>query len=385
MDPLHRGMLDRIAALAGALRQNERQEEAQQVRRARLASHQWVRKTHSEKKKSEITTSADKNSDNMTSTNARGLKRNASTSLSASSVRQNLIAPVRPVKSARRIGYCAAYTLHGTCPRGDNNCTRVHDPNKVAICHAYVRGNGTCPRGDSCPLQHKIDPARMPVCRHYLRGACHNDNCPYAHVKVAADAAVCKPFLRGYCPAGLQCRYRHLTLQQYRAEQAHAKTDARAKRQAQEEKLRQRKHKVKSTKSKVFESSQRVGVKKVATVVVLNPSATTAVSYPWMKKRKASAMASGVQVTLPRFELMKNPDSSVDDMKETTDVIEKTTRSQLDSGSGSGSGSDTGSDSDSNWDGQLRELSVHDLEWLECEDDSAATAYDSQKVTSAPS
>ncbi|XP_064610531.1 uncharacterized protein LOC135474846 [Liolophura sinensis] len=102
--------------------------------------------------------------------------------------------------------YCMFYCRFGKCNRGDN-CSYVHDPDKVAVCTRFLRG--TC-RVENCPFSHKISKEKMPVCSYFLKGVCVRENCPYSHVNVSRDAKVCHDFVRGYCPRGEKCKEKHI-------------------------------------------------------------------------------------------------------------------------------------------------------------------------------
>eukprot|EP00002_Diphylleia_rotans_P004728 TRINITY_DN1361_c0_g1_i6.p1 TRINITY_DN1361_c0_g1~~TRINITY_DN1361_c0_g1_i6.p1 ORF type:complete len:275 (+),score=48.87 TRINITY_DN1361_c0_g1_i6:426-1250(+) len=87
---------------------------------------------------------------------------------------------------------CIFYTRFGRCTDGDQ-CKYMHDPAKIAVCRKFLKGLCT---EKSCPLSHKVDREKMPVCIHYLKGICSNDPCPYRHVKVNPDAKACPAFLK---------------------------------------------------------------------------------------------------------------------------------------------------------------------------------------------
>jgi hypothetical protein len=114
------------------------------------------------------------------------------------------------------IRLCGRFIRTGRCPRrmalGTTRCTRVHDPDKVAVCTRWLAGTcafGVERGGAGCALTHRVIPERMPVCSYFLAGTCAAPTCPYLHVNVDPAAPVCQSFLRGYCARGLQCRMRH--------------------------------------------------------------------------------------------------------------------------------------------------------------------------------
>jgi hypothetical protein len=95
----------------------------------------------------------------------------------------------------------------GNCPFG-KNCHFAHDPEKVAICPAFLKNK--CNAGDYCDLSHTISIKRVPACFHFLRGNCTNDACRYPHVYTPPSAPVCRAFARlGYC-ANENCDKRHV-------------------------------------------------------------------------------------------------------------------------------------------------------------------------------
>lgn len=55
----------------------------------------------------------------------------------------------------------------GRCANKDEgSCPLVHDPDKVAVCGAWIEGRCTVP---DCPLQHRHRPQLMPLCEHFLK------------------------------------------------------------------------------------------------------------------------------------------------------------------------------------------------------------------------
>jgi len=106
---------------------------------------------------------------------------------------------------------CPFFTKTGTCARG-TKCLYQHDPDKIAICPQYLRGD--CPfSSETCQLSHEATPNRAPLCIHFANsGRCKNgDSCVYPHFKVAPRTGVCKDFaVLGYCEKGIDCDKQHL-------------------------------------------------------------------------------------------------------------------------------------------------------------------------------
>jgi hypothetical protein len=98
----------------------------------------------------------------------------------------------------------------GECRRGPA-CHFVHDPDRVAVCKAFL-AKGTCIHGSDCNLSHDLTSNRVPLCFHYARGNCMNgSSCRYPHVDVSPTAPVCHDFaLLGYCDFGEDCQNRHV-------------------------------------------------------------------------------------------------------------------------------------------------------------------------------
>ena len=94
----------------------------------------------------------------------------------------------------------------GRCSAGDA-CSSYHDPAKVALCRKFLRGECVDAK---CLLSHKINPEKMPVCAFFLRGSCTVAACPYRHVKVSDDAAVCEAHITGRCTKGTACPLKHV-------------------------------------------------------------------------------------------------------------------------------------------------------------------------------
>ena len=110
--------------------------------------------------------------------------------------------PAKPMDSSLTCGL-------GTCPYGPA-CRFAHDPEKVAMCRAYLR-NGNCSSGKYCDLSHDPTYHRVPACTHFFQGACTNDSCRFPHIRVSPGAPVCRPFATlGYCADGPKCDKRHI-------------------------------------------------------------------------------------------------------------------------------------------------------------------------------
>jgi hypothetical protein len=98
----------------------------------------------------------------------------------------------------------------GSCAKGQS-CRYIHDPDKLALCPAYLKDN--CPlTADQCPLSHTPDAHRSPTCLHFNRGHCDKGaDCRYAHIKTNPSAPLCRDFaLLGYCSLGDKCEQRHV-------------------------------------------------------------------------------------------------------------------------------------------------------------------------------
>ena len=141
-------------------------------------------------------------------------------------------------------GPCLVFCRTGRCEGRDNGlCKREHDPNKVAVCLAFVQ-KGSCPGalvdlssstsqlmkpssstlGGSdvsrprprpekrCLLQHHIIPRLLPLCSFFEREAsCTNPSCPYPHIRHGLSVPICEDYQRGHCPLGtLNCPKRHV-------------------------------------------------------------------------------------------------------------------------------------------------------------------------------
>lgn len=114
---------------------------------------------------------------------------------------------------------CRFFMRTGTCERGDA-CKYVHDPTRVALCRAFLRG--ACPHargagssdadaeGTVCPLSHERTPERTPTCVFFMRGLCTDSACAYAHVAVSRAAPLCANFCEGFCARGEACTSKHL-------------------------------------------------------------------------------------------------------------------------------------------------------------------------------
>ncbi|KAI0350699.1 hypothetical protein OH77DRAFT_1524704 [Trametes cingulata] len=105
---------------------------------------------------------------------------------------------------------CPRFTSTGVCNRG-LTCMYQHDPNKVAICWAFLQGN--CPHSaETCPLSHDPTPERTPLCVHFANnGRCTRPNCPFPHVRVGPREGICRDFaVLGYCEKGLDCDKQHV-------------------------------------------------------------------------------------------------------------------------------------------------------------------------------
>lgn len=98
----------------------------------------------------------------------------------------------------------------GSCSKGQS-CRYIHDPDKLALCPAYIKD--TCPLPpDHCSLSHTPNSHRSPTCLHFNRGHCGKDTaCRYAHIKTNPTASVCSDFaILGYCDLGDKCDQRHV-------------------------------------------------------------------------------------------------------------------------------------------------------------------------------
>ncbi|KAI9146155.1 hypothetical protein BKA69DRAFT_1034445, partial [Paraphysoderma sedebokerense] len=99
------------------------------------------------------------------------------------------------------------------CKNGEK-CRYLHDPDRIAICRAFLRG--TCPHSATssstkCLLSHDHTANRVPICSHFERSLCTNETCPYRHIKYADTAKVCRDFvIYGYCDKGAACQNRHV-------------------------------------------------------------------------------------------------------------------------------------------------------------------------------
>ena len=124
------------------------------------------------------------------------------------------LAAAAPGTSARRAAakplrlkpLCLAFCRTGRCRKPEGQCQLRHDPDTVAICRHWL--HGTC-TGDGCPLQHKVNRARMPVCTFFMQGRCAVESCPYLHTEVSPEAPVCTAFAQGYCARGATCPLLH--------------------------------------------------------------------------------------------------------------------------------------------------------------------------------
>eukprot|EP00877_Chromochloris_zofingiensis_P014502 jgi/Chrzof1/9305/UNPLg00273.t1 len=80
---------------------------------------------------------------------------------------RNARARHRADKAAKSRGLCLFYCKHGHCELAKaNQCEKVHDPSKVAVCPKWLAGK--C-RSKTCRLQHKVLPELMPVCSYFLQ------------------------------------------------------------------------------------------------------------------------------------------------------------------------------------------------------------------------
>jgi hypothetical protein len=98
----------------------------------------------------------------------------------------------------------------GSCHKGQS-CRYIHDPDKLALCPAYLKDH--CPLStEDCPLSHQPNAHRSPACLHFNRGHCDKEaTCRYAHIKTTPSAPVCRDFaFLGYCTAGENCDRRHV-------------------------------------------------------------------------------------------------------------------------------------------------------------------------------
>nr|QIE48416.1 hypothetical protein [Trametes gibbosa] len=105
---------------------------------------------------------------------------------------------------------CPRFTSTGSCNRG-LTCLYQHDPNKIAICWAFLQGN--CPHSaETCALSHDPTPERTPLCVHFANnGRCTRVNCPFPHVHVGPREGICRDFaVLGYCERGLDCVKQHV-------------------------------------------------------------------------------------------------------------------------------------------------------------------------------
>lgn len=114
------------------------------------------------------------------------------------------------VAGARTPRLCYRFLRTGRCAAAGKpgGCAKVHNRSKVATCTKWLAGR--CKKGDDqCPLTHRVEPEKMPMCSYFLHGMCAEKNCPYLHVNADPTQPVCQAFLRGHCPRGLQCLLRH--------------------------------------------------------------------------------------------------------------------------------------------------------------------------------
>ncbi|OAE33356.1 hypothetical protein AXG93_4123s1310 [Marchantia polymorpha subsp. ruderalis] len=109
-------------------------------------------------------------------------------------------------RGAKKQQYCQFFTRFGKCNKENGKCIYIHDPDKVAVCTKFLKGNCT---DEQCLLTHKVIPERMPDCSFFLEGLCTNESCPYRHVNVNPKAPYCDGFLRGYCKDGEKCNKKH--------------------------------------------------------------------------------------------------------------------------------------------------------------------------------
>ncbi|KAL2622795.1 hypothetical protein R1flu_003000 [Riccia fluitans] len=109
-------------------------------------------------------------------------------------------------RGAKKQQYCQFFTRFGKCNKENGKCIYIHDPDKVAICTKFLKGECS---NDQCLLTHKVMPERMPDCLYFLEGLCTNENCSYRHVNVNPKAPYCDGFLRGYCKDGDKCNKKH--------------------------------------------------------------------------------------------------------------------------------------------------------------------------------
>ncbi|KAI0334537.1 hypothetical protein GY45DRAFT_1269651 [Cubamyces sp. BRFM 1775] len=120
----------------------------------------------------------------------------------------------RPFQSRKKAKYsdkpCPQFTSTGVCNRG-LTCMYQHDPSKIAICWAFLKGN--CPHSaETCQLSHDPTPQRTPLCVHFANnGRCTRANCPFPHVRIGPREGICRDFaVLGYCEKGLDCDKQHV-------------------------------------------------------------------------------------------------------------------------------------------------------------------------------
>lgn len=153
-----------------------------------------------------------------TTSNGMGLKRKESSSMSSSLV--GAVAPKptsvdfkrQRIADAARVAkgsvLCTFFCRHGRCDgRGGAECPYEHDPDRVAICQAFL--HGAC-SAKACLLSHAPRAENMPTCRLFVRGVCVDSGCAFSHVHLGASAKICEAFARGgYCTDGAACARRH--------------------------------------------------------------------------------------------------------------------------------------------------------------------------------
>lgn len=140
-------------------------------------------------------------------------------------------------RNKKELQYCSYYRW-GTCTKG-SRCPYLHDPRRIAICLAFLRGkcphafsattpknsevvgagNGGADGGSTCVLSHTPTSQNMPLCIHFPD--CRRRDCKYLHPTTMTSTSatqqqgvvvpVCRRFaLGGFCELGAGCSHRHV-------------------------------------------------------------------------------------------------------------------------------------------------------------------------------
>ena len=114
--------------------------------------------------------------------NGRGLRRKRDASaasavpaVSSISFKQRRLAAAQ--REAKGRTPCTTFCRTGRCD-ATRDCPYEHDPQKVAICQAYLHGECRSDLVD-CSLSHAPTPQTMPVCRLYARSLCVDVACAW--------------------------------------------------------------------------------------------------------------------------------------------------------------------------------------------------------------